>query len=241
MSIVPRDEVARESGGGPFLYPQLTVTNYTSWVARKKTTKEVWDYLKTRFVGADRVKNARLLTLKSDFNAMCMQEGENLNQYTGRLNSMSVRYANLGEMLDDATLVKKLFDTVPNRFLSVITGIEQFYDLDKMPFEEAVGWLKAFEERTRPRATGGNSISDSQLLFTQAEWQARQKKDGCNSSSSNKGKSHLAADSSNCGRGGRGRGRFHSRGGCGGMSRNDEESGSGGGCCNKSHIKCYNY
>jgi hypothetical protein len=38
-------------------------------VARKKTAKEVWDCLKTRFVGADRIKNARLLTLKSDFNA----------------------------------------------------------------------------------------------------------------------------------------------------------------------------
>ncbi|XP_062179382.1 uncharacterized protein LOC133883982 [Phragmites australis] len=114
------------------------------------------------------------------------------------------------EMLDDATLVKKLFDTVSNRFLSVITGIEQFYDLDKMPFEEA------------------------------AEWQARQKKDGGKSSSSNKGKSHLAADSSNRDQGGRGRGRGRSRGGRGEMSRNDKENGSGSDRRNKSHIKCFN-
>ncbi|XP_062191293.1 uncharacterized protein LOC133895119 [Phragmites australis] len=178
-------------------------------VARKNIAKEAWDCLKTRFIGADRFKNARLLTLKSDFKAMRMQEGERLDQYTGRLNSMSVRYANLGETLDDAALVKKLFDTMPDRFLNVIARIEQFYDLDKMSFEEA------------------------------AEWQARLKKDGGNSSSSNKGKSHLAADSSNHGQGGRGRGKSHGRGGRGGMSRNDEESGSSGSRRNKSHIKCY--
>ena len=33
-------------------------------VSGKKTAKEVWDSLKTRFVGADRVKAARLSTLR---------------------------------------------------------------------------------------------------------------------------------------------------------------------------------
>lgn len=35
-------------------------------VAKKWTAKEVWDCLKTRFVGADWVHNARLQTLKGD-------------------------------------------------------------------------------------------------------------------------------------------------------------------------------
>ena len=61
-------------------------------VAMKKTAKEVWDSLKTRFIGADRVKNARLQMLKNDFDVIRMQEGETLDQYAGRLNGMSVRY-----------------------------------------------------------------------------------------------------------------------------------------------------
>ena len=48
-------------------------------VAKKTTTKEVWDCLKTRFVCADRVKDARLQSLKSDFDALRMQEGETLD------------------------------------------------------------------------------------------------------------------------------------------------------------------
>ena len=42
-------------------------------VAKKKTGKEVWDCLKSRFVGADHVKEARLQTLKSEFNALRMK------------------------------------------------------------------------------------------------------------------------------------------------------------------------
>ncbi|XP_031489685.1 uncharacterized protein LOC116257215 [Nymphaea colorata] len=86
---------------------------------KKATTKEVWDCLKMRFVGADRVRNVCLQKLKSDFNAMRMEEEETLDQYAGRLTGMFVKYANLGGTLSDAALVKKLFDTVSNRFLSV--------------------------------------------------------------------------------------------------------------------------
>jgi hypothetical protein len=144
-------------------------------MAGKKTCKEVWDSLKARHVGEERVKEARLQTLKSEFDGMTMKEGETIDQYTGRLTGMSVRYSNLGGSLDDQALVKKLFDTVPDRFIHVIAGIEQFYDLKKLAFDDAVGRLKAFEERTR-RPSGSASKSDTtQVLLTQAEWEARQK------------------------------------------------------------------
>ncbi|XP_062193613.1 uncharacterized protein LOC133897044 [Phragmites australis] len=99
--------------------------------------------------------------LKSNFNAMRMQEGETLDQCARKLNAMSITYANLREMLGDAALVNKLFDTVWDHFLSVIDGIEQFYDLDTMPFEEAIGQLKAFEEHARPRVSGSNNNGDT--------------------------------------------------------------------------------
>ncbi|XP_066341982.1 uncharacterized protein [Miscanthus floridulus] len=141
----------------------------------KKTCKEVWDSMKARFVMADRVKEARLQTLKSKFDAMWMKEEEPLNQYVGSLTGMSVKYNNLGGRLDDAALEKNLFDTVLERFINVIVGIEQFYDLKKLPFEEAVVWLKAFEERTK-RGAGGVRSDSRQLLLTQSEWETCQKK-----------------------------------------------------------------
>jgi uncharacterized membrane protein YgcG len=112
---------------------------------------------------------------------------------------MSVWYRNLGGSLDDAALVKKLFDTVPEHFINVVARIEQFYDLSKLAFVEAVGRLKAFEEHT------------GQVLLTQAEWEARQKRVIGEAS----GKSRLQ-ESGGGGRG-RGRGRGGSSGGRGGQ------------------------
>jgi hypothetical protein len=118
-------------------------------VAKKKTGKEVWDSLKARFIGADRVRGARLQTLKSEFDAIRMKEDDPLDQVVGKLTALSVRCSSLGGSIGDAELVKKLFDIVPERYLTVVAGIEQFYDLKTLAFDEAVGHLKAFEERTR--------------------------------------------------------------------------------------------
>jgi hypothetical protein len=87
-------------------------------VAKKTTTKEVWDCLKARFIGADHLRDARMQSLKSDFDALHMQEGETPDQYAGKLAGISVRHSSLGGTLNDATLVKKLFNTVPDRFLN---------------------------------------------------------------------------------------------------------------------------
>ncbi|XP_047335716.1 uncharacterized protein LOC124939273 [Impatiens glandulifera] len=210
---------AVESVEGTMIYVRLDKK-----VANKKTAKEVWDCLKTRFVGADRVNNARLKSLKSEFDRMHMNDNESLDQYTGSLTSISV--------------VKKLFNTVPERFISVVAGIEQFYNLETLTFEEAVGRLKVFEERTRKKNTnfGGN---EGQVLLTQEEWKAWLKKD--EEDSLNQWKKD-SIDSGTRGQGGRTRGRGQGRGGQGAPSRKDKEGGSGGRGAprDKSHIRCFN-
>lgn len=69
---------------------QCLLDNLLMQMAKKKTGKEVWDYLKARFVGADRVKEARLQTLKAEFSALKMKEEESLYQYAEKLTVMSV-------------------------------------------------------------------------------------------------------------------------------------------------------
>ncbi|XP_062213702.1 uncharacterized protein LOC133914663 [Phragmites australis] len=103
-----------------------------------------------------------------------MKEGEPLDDYAGKISGMVARYANLGATLDDSAMVKNLLDTVPDRLYPVVVGIEQFCDVEKMPFEEALGRLKAFDERSR-RRTQASETGDGQLLLTAAEWQSQQK------------------------------------------------------------------
>ncbi|XP_073353580.1 uncharacterized protein [Aegilops tauschii subsp. strangulata] len=118
-------------------------------VESKKMTTEVWSSLKARFVGADRVRAVRLATLHSDFELLRMESGETLDAFAGKINGMAARYAGLGSMLDDPAMMKKLLDSVPDRLDVAVAGMEQFYDVNSMSFEEALRRLKAFEERLR--------------------------------------------------------------------------------------------
>jgi hypothetical protein len=136
----------------------------------------VWASLKTRFVRADRVKTARLATLKGEFDKLYMEDGEALDDYASKISGMAARYVGLGATLDDAAMVKKLLDTVPDRLFPAVAGIEQFCDVETMAFEEALGRLKAFDKRSRRRTRAGGERRDDQLLLTEAEWKARQKK-----------------------------------------------------------------
>jgi hypothetical protein len=112
-----------------------------------------------------------------------------------------------------------------------VAGIEQFFDLKTMAFDDAVGRLKAFEERTRWGA-GSKKSGEPQLLLTQAEWEALYKKSG-GRESSERGKVQDG--------GGRGRGRGHAGEGHGRRGRGDAPGGKDGAGHgrDKSHIKCF--
>ena len=81
---------------------------------------------------------------------------------------MAARYAMLGLTLDDSAMAKKLLDTVPDRVYATVAGIEQFYNVEEMAFEEALGRPKAFEDRTRRRVQVGGERADGQLMMTAA-------------------------------------------------------------------------
>ncbi|KAM3332416.1 hypothetical protein ACQJBY_027930 [Aegilops geniculata] len=107
-----------------------------------------------------------------------MADAETLDDFAGRLGGMAARYAALGSTLEDAALVKKLLDSVPNRPYPAVAGIEQFCDVDAMAFEDALGRLKAFDERLRRRGQDRGNHDDEQLMFTAAQWRAREGRRG---------------------------------------------------------------
>uniref|UniRef100_A0ACD5WRC0 Uncharacterized protein n=1 Tax=Avena sativa TaxID=4498 RepID=A0ACD5WRC0_AVESA len=139
-------------------------------VSSKKTAKEVWDSLKTRFVGADRVKATRLSTLRGEFDKLCMADEEPLDAFAGKISGMAARYASLGATLGDAEMVKKLLDgEMVKKLLGAMLG----------DAEEALGRLKAFDERSRRRAQAGvGERNDGQLLLTADQWEARRLQHG---------------------------------------------------------------
>ncbi|XP_044958171.1 uncharacterized protein LOC123409298 [Hordeum vulgare subsp. vulgare] len=107
-----------------------------------------------------------------------MDADESLDTFAGKISGMAARYAGLGSTLDDAAMVKKLLDVVPDRLYAAVAGIEQFCDVLTMLFEDALGRLKAFDERLRRRGQDGGDRGGNQLMLTMAQWRARERRRG---------------------------------------------------------------
>lgn len=152
-----------------------------------------------------------------------MKESDSIDDFAGKISGMANKFSELGEPLGDAAQVKKLFGSVPKKFLQVVASLEQLIDIDDMLFEEAIGRLKAYEERIRKEDGQGD-----QLLLTHEEWNALAKKDWEETR-----------------RHGRGSPRSWSRGhGCcrrgSGILSSSFKEGSSSGSIDKKHIKSFN-
>ncbi|GJZ11723.1 hypothetical protein Tco_0546482 [Tanacetum coccineum] len=120
--------------------------------------KQVWDGLKTRFLGVDRVRTARLATLKRELESLRMKEGEFVDDFASKLTGLASKARSLGYELEEVDLVKRLLDSMPKSFLQIVASIEQCFEFDSMLFDEAVGRLKAYEERIK----GAEKMEDTQ-------------------------------------------------------------------------------
>lgn len=105
----------------------------------KQTSKEVWDALKTTYLGADRVKTARLQTLKTEFEALNMKESKMVDEFSVKINNIVSNIRALGDKVKEAYVMNKMLRVVPSKFLQIASTIEQFADLDMMSIEEIVG------------------------------------------------------------------------------------------------------
>ncbi|XP_023739877.1 eukaryotic translation initiation factor 3 subunit C-like [Lactuca sativa] len=205
-------------------------------LAEKKTAKEAWEALKIMFVGSDRVKVARIQTLKVELEALCMKETASIDDYTGKVVNIVSTLRTLGDKVEESHVVKKLLRVVSPKFLQIASTLEQFGDLETMLVEEVIGRLKAYEERMK----GAGESDDRKLLLTHKEWSERSKRkqEGDPKQKSNRGGFGGS-------RGGRGRGRGRNGGGRGGRGRSGSHHQKDGGQIasgnrDKSEVQCYN-
>nr|GEU33305.1 hypothetical protein [Tanacetum cinerariifolium] len=154
-------------------------------VSEKKSAKKAWEDLKTMFMGADRVKNARIQTLKAEFESLNMKESEGEDEFAVKVSNIVSTMRALGDTVEESYVVKKLLRAVPSKFLQIASTLEQFRDLDTMTVEEVIGRLKAHEERMK----GHGDNDERRLLLTHQEWSERNKKkiEGDSKSKSNRG------------------------------------------------------
>lgn len=166
-------------------------------VSKYKDAKDVWEAIRVRYLGADRVQKARLQTLRSELELLKMKENETINDFSGKIGGIVAKFKSLGSSIDEEIIVRKLLNSAPKKYLPIIASIEQYSEIEIMSFEEAVGRLKAYEERLKSHDE--KDEEQGQLMM------ASDQKHG---ESSGRGRGR----GSNSERGGRGRGRGNGRG-----------------------------
>nr|GEV28871.1 retrotransposon protein, putative, unclassified [Tanacetum cinerariifolium] len=80
-----------------------------------KIRKEMWEAIKTRNPGADRVKEARLQTLITMFENLKMLDNVTIYAYVAKFLSIASKSVTLGEVMLEHKLVKKFLTSLPRR------------------------------------------------------------------------------------------------------------------------------
>lgn len=101
-----------------------------------------------------------------------MKEDETIDTFATKLTTLVNKAASLGHTIEDETLVRKLLNAVPDRYLQIVASIEQYSDLSEMTMEEAIGRLKTYEERIKFKKDKQVNNQET-LMFTRHKGQGK--------------------------------------------------------------------
>ena len=74
-----------------------------------------------------------------------MEEDESFNEFYAKLKNIINSAFNLGETILEPKIVRKVLRSLPERFHTKITAIEESKDIDKIPLTGLVGNLQTYE------------------------------------------------------------------------------------------------
>ena len=69
-------------------------------LAKKNLAKVAWEMLQTMHMGVEHVKEAKLQVLKSEFEAICMKDGESRDDFAMKLTMIFSDIHSIGDMVE---------------------------------------------------------------------------------------------------------------------------------------------
>ena len=119
------------------------------------SAKEMWEKLVGLYDGDSKVKKAKLQTHRRQFESLNMEDGEDIAAYLLRVAEVVNSLKGLDGKVEESTIVQKVLRSLPDRFDSKISVIEESKDLDTLKMVELHGILTTYEMRK-----GGPSSKD---------------------------------------------------------------------------------
>lgn len=120
-------------------------------ITNLKSAKEIWEYLKAEYQGSERTKGMQVLNLGREFEMQNMKDNETIKGYADRLLSIANKVRLLGRDFSDERIVQKILVTIPEKYESKISALEESKDLSTITLGELINALQAQEQRRTMR------------------------------------------------------------------------------------------
>ena len=114
-------------------------------ISSTETMKEAWTILQTTYEGIKVVKDLKFQRLTTSFEEIKMENDESFDKFYAKLKDIVNLAFNLGEIIVEPKIVRKVIRSLLEIFHPKITAIEESKNIDKIPLFELVGNLQTYE------------------------------------------------------------------------------------------------
>nr|GEV24238.1 ribonuclease H-like domain, reverse transcriptase, RNA-dependent DNA polymerase [Tanacetum cinerariifolium] len=169
VSLHEEDVGYKETNMDSLWYLDNGANNHMTGVREhfKELDKKVSGKVRFRDGSYIEIKGKGLIQIERDDEKQIIisHEDETIDTFIGKLTTLVNKAASIVHTIKDQTLVRKLLNAVPDRYLQIVASIEQYSDLSEMTMEEAIGRLKTYKERIKYKK-GKQVKNQEKLMFT---------------------------------------------------------------------------
>jgi len=123
-------------------------------IAKKDTSKDIWESMKVKYQGNKRVQSTQLQRLRRNFEVLEMKEGDTITDYFARVMMVANDMRNLGEEMPDDKIVEKILRTLVEKFTYVVCAIEESKDIKELTVDELQSSLLVHEQNLSKHENG---------------------------------------------------------------------------------------
>uniref|UniRef100_A0A453E0I8 Uncharacterized protein n=1 Tax=Aegilops tauschii subsp. strangulata TaxID=200361 RepID=A0A453E0I8_AEGTS len=103
-----------------------------STLAVKPTAKDAWGTIKTMRLGVARVREAKVTSLRRQYEAIKFNDGEGIDDFGMRLSSLVTQLELLGDKIGEPAVIRKFLSVIPKAYSQMACAIETLVDLNTL-------------------------------------------------------------------------------------------------------------
>lgn len=129
-----------------YLYQSIDRVTFEQ-ILDRRTSRIIWESMKRKFGGSDRVKKSLLQKLRRDFEVLEMRESETVKEYFTRVLAVTNQMRSNGEIMNDSKVVEKILRTLSEKFMYVVVSIEESKEIESIHLDELQSSLTVHEQK----------------------------------------------------------------------------------------------